>query len=271
MGAPCRRPCSSAAACPKRCAPTMPGCARRAAPSRRCRWRSACTSACCGACSDPEPPQDLPTRLGAASALMFAASSAGPMPAHSSAGDWRRKLAPALEATFDELANEADWVLGDTGGEVRRLQKDRAWRDEIATQVGKRHAQRVIAAWSRQLDALALAPGTDADGALAPGNANSRRPIRRCAASLHAWPTSSARPRRAAARPRPLSMARCGHASAPSATTRQAPDRKRSTAFTPWPPASATRPPMPSSTRPCAPRPPARRPRCARSTSTSAP
>ena len=120
--------------------------------------------------SDPEPPQDLPTRLGAASALVFAASSAGPMPAHSSAGDWRRNLVPALEATFDELANEADWVLGDAGSEVRRLQKDRAWRDEIATQVGKRQAQRVIAAWSRQLDALALAPGTDADGACAPGN-----------------------------------------------------------------------------------------------------
>ncbi|CAN7754579.1 type VI secretion system membrane subunit TssM [Variovorax sp. LjRoot84] len=115
--------------------------------------------------SDPEPAQDLPTRLGAAGALMFAASSAGPMPEHSSAGDWRRKLVPALEATFDELANEADWVLGDTGSEVRRLQKDRVWRDEIAAQVGKRQAQRVIAAWSRQLDALALAPGTDADGA----------------------------------------------------------------------------------------------------------
>jgi type VI secretion system protein ImpL len=114
--------------------------------------------------SDPEPRQDLPTRLGAASALTFAASGAGPMPAHSSAGDWRRNLAPELDATFDELANEADWVLGDTGGEVRRLQKDRAWRDEIATQVGTRQAQRVIAAWSRQLDALALAPGTDVDG-----------------------------------------------------------------------------------------------------------
>src|SRR6185369_11880654 len=115
--------------------------------------------------ADPEPPQDLPTRLGAPSALVFAASSAGPMPAHSSAGDWRRKLVPTLEATFDELANEADWVLGDTSSEVRRLQKDRAWRDEIGAQVGKRQAQRVIAAWSRQLDALALAPGTDADGA----------------------------------------------------------------------------------------------------------
>ena len=115
--------------------------------------------------SDPEPPQDLPTRLGAASALMFAASSAGPMPAHSSAGDWRRNLVSDLEATFDELASEADWVLGDTGSEVRRLQKDRAWRDEIGAQVGKRQAQRVIAAWSRQLDALALAPGADADGA----------------------------------------------------------------------------------------------------------
>ncbi|VTU24233.1 type VI secretion protein IcmF [Variovorax sp. PBL-H6] len=115
--------------------------------------------------ADTEPPQDLPTRLGAAGALVFAASSAGPMPEHSSAADWRRKLVPALDATLDELANEADWVLGDAGGEVRRLQKDRAWRDDIATQVGKRHAQRVIAAWSRQLDALALAPATDAESA----------------------------------------------------------------------------------------------------------
>ena len=114
---------------------------------------------------DPEPPQDLPTRLGAAGPLVFAAAGAGPMPAHSSAADWRRKLSPALEAMLDELANEADWVLGDTGGDVRRLKNDRAWRDEIGTQVGKRHAQRVIAAWSRQLDALALAPGSDAEGA----------------------------------------------------------------------------------------------------------
>jgi type VI secretion system protein ImpL len=113
---------------------------------------------------DPEPPQDLPTRLGAGSALVFAASNAGPLPAHSGAGEWRRKLVPALDATLDELANDAGWVLGKTGSDVRRLQKDRAWRDEVAMQVGKRHAQRVIAAWSRQLDALALAPA-DADGA----------------------------------------------------------------------------------------------------------
>ncbi|VTU29163.1 type VI secretion protein IcmF [Variovorax sp. PBS-H4] len=115
--------------------------------------------------ADPEPQQDLPARLGAAGARVFAASNTGPMPEHSSATDWRRRLVPALDATLDELANEADWVLGDSGSEVRRLQKDRAWRDEIATQVGKRHAQRVIAAWSRQLDALALAPGIDADSA----------------------------------------------------------------------------------------------------------
>ena len=115
--------------------------------------------------ADSEPPQDLPTRLGSAGPLVFAASSAGPMPVHSSAGDWRRNLLPALETTLDELANEADWVLGDAGIEVRRLKNDRGWRDDIASQVGKRQAQRVIDAWSRQLDALALAPGTDADGA----------------------------------------------------------------------------------------------------------
>jgi type VI secretion system protein ImpL len=56
-------------------------------------------------------------------------------------------------------------VLGDTGADVRRLRKDRAWRDDIAAQVGKRHAERVIAAWSRQLDALALTPVTGAEGA----------------------------------------------------------------------------------------------------------
>jgi type VI secretion system protein ImpL len=115
--------------------------------------------------ADPERPQDLPTRLGAAGTLIFAASGAGPMPEHSSAGDWRRNLVPALEATLDEIANEADWVLGDTGGEVRRLQKERAWRDEITAQVGQRHAQRVVDAWSRQLDSLALAPGSDTNGA----------------------------------------------------------------------------------------------------------
>lgn len=114
--------------------------------------------------SDPEPRQDLPTQLGASGALLFAASGAGPMPEHASAAGWRRQLAPQLEATFDELAGEADWVLGDSGADVRRLQKDRAWRDDIAAQVGRRHAQRVIAAWSRQLEGLSLAPRGDADG-----------------------------------------------------------------------------------------------------------
>jgi type VI secretion system protein ImpL len=115
--------------------------------------------------ADPEPPRDLPARLGSNGALVFAAAGAGPMPVHSSAGDWRRTLQPALDATLDELANDADWVPGDGGSELRRLQKDRAFRDDIAAQVGKRHAQRVIAAWSRQLDGLALASGAQANGA----------------------------------------------------------------------------------------------------------
>jgi type VI secretion system protein ImpL len=115
--------------------------------------------------ADPQPPQDLPTRLGSGGALVFAAAGAGTMPPHSSPGEWRRNLAPALDATLAELASDADWVLGDSGGEVRRLQKDRAFRDDLAAQVGKRHAQRVIAAWSRQLDALTLASGMEASGA----------------------------------------------------------------------------------------------------------
>ncbi|RYF16059.1 MAG: type VI secretion system membrane subunit TssM [Comamonadaceae bacterium] len=114
---------------------------------------------------DPEPPQDLPTRLGAASALAFAASGAGPMPEHAGAGGWRRNLAPRLDALLDDLASEADWVLGGAGSEVVRLKQDRAWRDEIARQVGRRHAERVVAAWSRQLEGLALPTGIDAEGA----------------------------------------------------------------------------------------------------------
>jgi type VI secretion system protein ImpL len=117
--------------------------------------------------ADPQPPQDLPTRLGAADALVFAGTAIGPMPPHSSASDWRLNLSPKLDALFDELANEADWVLGASGGEARRL-KDRAFRDDIASQIGKRHAQRVIAAWSRQLEVLALASGDHANGALHP-------------------------------------------------------------------------------------------------------
>ncbi|WP_218511743.1 type VI secretion system membrane subunit TssM [Variovorax sp. dw_308] len=114
---------------------------------------------------DPDPPQDLPTELGATSAAFFTTSSAGPMPPNSSASDWRRRLLPALDPLIDTLANEADWVLGDTAADIRRLQKDRAWRDDIALQVGKRQAQRVNAAWSAQLDALALAPVADPEGA----------------------------------------------------------------------------------------------------------
>jgi type VI secretion system protein ImpL len=115
--------------------------------------------------ADPAPPADLPARLGPAGALVFASSGAGPMPPHSSAGDWRQRLVPALDPTFDELAKEADWVLGDSGSQVRRLASDRGWRDEIGAQVGQRQAERVIAAWSRQLDALALAPVGNTDAA----------------------------------------------------------------------------------------------------------
>ncbi|MBK0393163.1 type VI secretion system membrane subunit TssM [Ramlibacter algicola] len=113
---------------------------------------------------DTEPPQDLPARLGPAGPLLFAPSGAGPMPAHATAIDWRRNLLPALGPTLDELANEADWALADAGAETKRLRTDRAWRDDIAAQVGKRHAQRVIAAWSRQLEGLGLASNGDADG-----------------------------------------------------------------------------------------------------------
>ena len=117
---------------------------------------------------DPAPPLELPAQLGPGGTLVFTGSGGPPMPPHSSAGEWRRALSPALETTLDELANDADWVLGDSGnaGEVRRLKTDRAFRDDIGAQVGKRHAQRVIAAWSRQLDGLALAPGSQADDAL---------------------------------------------------------------------------------------------------------
>ena len=94
------RPCSSAAGCPRRCAPTMPGCARRAAPSRRCRWRSACTSACCDAFPTPSR-RRICRRASARPAPSCSQRRApGRCRQHSSAGDWRRNLLPALEATL---------------------------------------------------------------------------------------------------------------------------------------------------------------------------
>ena len=107
------------------------GCARRAAPSRRCRWRSGCMSACCDAYPTPSDRR------------ICRRASAPPSPSCSprrTPGRCRRIPAPATGGAtfcrrsrrrFDEFANEADWVLGDAVGEVRRLQKDRAWRDEI--------------------------------------------------------------------------------------------------------------------------------------------
>jgi type VI secretion system protein ImpL len=103
------------------------------------------------------------------------------MPEHASATGWRRRLAPKIDTVFDDLASEAGWVLGDAGAEVQRLNKDRAWREEIARQVGRRHAERVVAAWSRQIEP-GPAPAPDPAAATRPAIALTA-PDSSCAAS----------------------------------------------------------------------------------------
>jgi type VI secretion system protein ImpL len=112
--------------------------------------------------------QGLAELAGPGAVLAFApqdAASAAPLiPAVLTRQAWREQIEPALDATIQELADEAGWVLGDRSPAMQRLVGDRAARDEVAQQVAQRHAQAVIAAWDRLLPSLALQAPADAAG-----------------------------------------------------------------------------------------------------------
>jgi type VI secretion system protein ImpL len=76
---------------------------------------------------------------------------------------WRDVIEPSVESTIAELADEADWVLGDRSPALRRLVAERAAREPVAVQVGTRHAQATIAQWDRLLSALALQVPSEGD------------------------------------------------------------------------------------------------------------
>ena len=69
---------------------------------------------------------------------------------------WRELLDPAVEPTIAEHADEAGWVLNDRSPATQRVLQQRSAREQIARQVGRRHAQAVIAEWDRLLSTLAL-------------------------------------------------------------------------------------------------------------------
>lgn len=69
---------------------------------------------------------------------------------------WREVIDAAVEPTIAELADEAEWVMGERTPALQRLTRERAAREPLARQLGLRHAQATIAQWDRLLSALAL-------------------------------------------------------------------------------------------------------------------
>ena len=176
-------PCSSAAGCPRRCAPTMPGCARRAAPSRRCRWRSGCTSACCDAFPTPSHRR------------ICRRASARPAPSCSprrAPGRCRRIPAPATGGATSLPALEATLRRArERGGLGARRHRRRSTAPAEGPRLARRNRragrQAPRPARDRRLVAPARCPGAGArqrcGWRLAPGHGTHGRPIRRCAAS----------------------------------------------------------------------------------------
>jgi len=76
---------------------------------------------------------------------------------------WREVIEPGVEPTLAELADEADWVMGDRSPALQRVTRERAAREPLARQVGLRHAQATIAQWDRLLATLALQVPGDAE------------------------------------------------------------------------------------------------------------
>ncbi|WP_284618010.1 type VI secretion system membrane subunit TssM [Aquabacterium humicola] len=112
-------------------------------------------------------PQSLAELASPAAVLAFApadAASALPaIPVAFTREAWRTLIEPTIEPTIAELADEAEWVLGERSPALRQLAADRAARAPIARAVGQRHAQATIAAWDRLLGTLALQAPADAD------------------------------------------------------------------------------------------------------------
>lgn len=104
--------------------------------------------------------QTLADLASPAAVLVFApldaASGVPALPVVYTRQAWREVIEPAVEPIIAELADEADWVLGDRSDTTRRLTRDRAAREPLARRVGQRHAQATIAQWDRLLATLAL-------------------------------------------------------------------------------------------------------------------
>jgi type VI secretion system protein ImpL len=121
---------------------------------------------------------------GPGAVLAFAPQDAGAalpnMPGVLTRQAWREVIEPELDATIQELAEEAGWVLGDRAPGLQRLVRERDARDEVARQVAQRHAQAVVGAWERLLSGLALQPPADGDALirLASGLAANDSPLR---------------------------------------------------------------------------------------------
>ena len=82
---------------------------------------------------------------------------------------WQSQIEPRVAATVQALAAEAAWVLGGTpadgaGRATPPLPLPAASVEQLAQQVGTRHAQAVATQWDRLLGRLSLQLPNDADG-----------------------------------------------------------------------------------------------------------
>nr|WP_281375150.1 type VI secretion system membrane subunit TssM [Aquabacterium terrae] len=111
--------------------------------------------------------QALAELAGPAAVLAFAPADAAVAPPAIAAPltreAWRSVIEPAVEPTIAEMADEAEWVLGERSPALRRLLTDRETRVPVARGVGQRHAQATIAAWDRLLGTLALQAPADTE------------------------------------------------------------------------------------------------------------
>ncbi|HSW08444.1 type VI secretion system membrane subunit TssM [Aquabacterium sp.] len=168
---------------------------------------------------------------GPAAELAFAppdaVSGLPALPAELTRHAWRGLIDPALEPTIAELADEAQWVLGDLSPALQRLPSDRAARDAVARQVGARHARATIAQWDRWLAALALQPPADSEAlarftaGLAAAQSPLRGLLRRITSEFPAAASRSA-PADPAASPAPTAVTTATGATAPTASSASA-------------------------------------------------
>lgn len=145
--------------------------------------------------------QTLAELASPAAAVAFAASddSTTPsgLPAVFTRQAWREVIEPAIEPTIAEVAEEAEWVLGESPAATQKLIRERAAREPVAREVGQLHAQAAIPQWDRLLAAVSMQPPADApalsrvSALLASPDSPLRQVLRRVALEFSAGPAAA--------------------------------------------------------------------------------